>query len=121
MDKTLRSKTPSSISLRRLAQAAVLGLLTAGALAMGGPSATAAGTSEPIFNCYTQWWNTAWAQKCDPDKGGAKWAGTYESSISCSAQGTRYLTKGRLQGSTTTTYSGSDCTFSASNGKITYY
>lgn len=118
MRQSVRAKALPTISTRKLTQAAVLGLLTAGAIAIGGPSATAAGTSAPIFNCYTQWWNTAWAQKCNSP--GAKWAGTYESPISCSAQGTRYLTKFRPQGSTTT-YSGPDCTFSASNGRITYY
>jgi len=78
----------------------------------------AAGTSGTAYNCYTQWWNTAWAQKCN--RGGAHYAGTYESSVKCSAQGTRYLTKFRLQKSTAT-YSGADCTFSASAGDIFYW
>ncbi|MFF5073796.1 hypothetical protein ACFY2R_22000 [Micromonospora olivasterospora] len=79
--------------------------------------AFAAGTSSPVFNCYTQWWNTAWAQKCDSP--GAKYAGTYVSGVACSAQADKSMSIGRVQGSTATV-SGTDCTFGASNGWITY-
>jgi hypothetical protein len=78
--------------------------------------AIASGTSSSHYGCYTEWWNTAWAQKCPS---GAQVVGNYESSVYCSAQGTRYLTKYRLAGNSTT-YSGSDCAFSVSNGTLTY-
>ncbi|MFC8901901.1 hypothetical protein, partial [Micromonospora sp. NPDC057140] len=69
------------------------------------------------FNCYTQWWNTAWAQKCDSP--GAKYAGTYVSGVDCSLQSSKSMRVVRTQGSTSTV-SGTDCTFSASNGWISY-
>ena len=103
---------------KRLAQAAVLGLLAAGTAGMvaTGP-ASAAGTSSKVFNCYTQWWNTAWAQQCDSP--GAKYAGKYISGVDCTAQSGKSIEVGRAQGSTTTA-KGSDCVFSASKGWITY-
>lgn len=104
---------------RRVAQVAVLGLLAAGAVGVTATApAAASGTSSKTFNCYTQWWNTAWAQKCDSP--GAKYTGTYQSGVACSAESDKSFYKVRLQGSTAT-YSGSDCTFGASNGWISYY
>lgn len=108
---------PGSLG-KRVAQATALAMLSAGAVGMmaAGPAA-AAGTSSKIFNCYTQWWNTAWAQKCDSP--GAQYAGTYVSGVACSSEPDKTMSKGRTQGSTAT-YSGSDCTFGASNGWISY-
>lgn len=105
-------------STDRIKQVAVLGALAAGVFGfvISGP-ASAAGTSSSSYNCYTQWWNPAWAQKCG--SGGASVVGNYESSVSCSAQGTRYKNVYRLAGSTSTA-KGSDCTFSVGNGKIRY-
>ncbi len=92
-------------------------LLAASAIAVSATApASAAGTSKTHYGCYTQWWNTAWAQKCPT---GNTVVGTFESSVACSAQGTRYLSKYRLPGSTTQ-YDGADCTFSASNGDLRY-
>ncbi|GAA1641889.1 hypothetical protein ACFQY4_22535 [Catellatospora bangladeshensis] len=113
----------SSSRLRRLtakkvAQAAVLGALAAGTFGLGANAAVAQGATGDVYNCYTQWWNTAWAQKCY--SAGAEATGTYESTIDCSVTGRRYLPKFRRVGSTTT-YPGVDCTFSASNGDIYYY
>jgi hypothetical protein len=99
-------------------QALALGLLAVGFVGFSATApASAAGTSNVEYNCYTQWWNTAWAQKCGT--GGADFYGYYQSSVSCSAQGTRTLTVQRGAGSTGTV-SGPDCTFSVSNGKMDY-
>ncbi|GAB3801752.1 hypothetical protein [Micromonospora zhanjiangensis] len=118
MNTPERSRQKRSVS-KRATRVAVLGLLAAGATgAIATSPAFAAGTSDTVGNCYTQWWNTAWAQKCPAP--GAKWTETYESGITCSAQGGRTLTVGRAKGSTSTV-NGSDCTFSASNGWITVY
>ncbi|RNL87811.1 hypothetical protein EFE23_26545 [Micromonospora solifontis] len=96
----------------------MLGLLGVGAVGLTATTpAVAAGTSNSIFNCYTQWWNTAWAQKCSSP--GAKYAGTYTSGVACSSQADKSMSIGRAQYSTAT-YSGTDCTFGASNGWITY-
>ena len=103
---------------KRVAQAAVLGLFAAGtAGVMVTSPAFAADKSSSVFNCYTQWWNTAWAQKCNTP--GAKYAGTYVSGVACSAQSDKSMTQGRVRGSRDTRY-GADCTFGASNGWITY-
>ncbi|MFF3867201.1 hypothetical protein [Micromonospora sp. NPDC001898] len=103
---------------KRVAQAAALGMLVAGTAGMMATTpAFAAGTSTKVFNCYTQWWNTAWAQKCDAP--GAKYAGAYVSGVECSAQPDKDITVGRAQGSTSTS-NGTDCTFGANNGWITY-
>lgn len=105
-------------SRKRIGQALVLGLLGVGAVGLTATTpAVAAGTSNSIFNCYTEWWNTAWAQKCSSP--GAKYAGTYTSGIACSSQTDKSMSIGRAQYSTAT-YSGTDCTFGASNGWITY-
>lgn len=111
------SKTGESTK-KRARKAAALGLLAAGSLALTtGAPAVAAGTSGTVFNCYTQWWNTAWAQKCDSP--GAKYTGSYYSGVACSSQTDKSMKVVRLQGSRTT-QSGTDCTFGASNGWITY-
>ncbi|MDG4766782.1 hypothetical protein O7632_22160 [Solwaraspora sp. WMMD406] len=104
---------------KRAVQAGVLALLAAGAFSLTatGP-AVAGGTSGSVFNCYTQWWNTAWAQKCGAP--GAKYTGTYVSGIGCSAQSGKRIDVVRVQGSRGTV-SGPDCTFSANNGWISYY
>lgn len=105
------------MSSKAVRQAATFAALVVGVVGIGISSpASGAGTSNKSYNCYTQWWNTAWAQKCD---GGAAVVGRFESSVSCSAQGTRYLTTYRLKGDDRVV-KGSDCTFSASNGKLTY-
>ncbi len=115
---TSQGSLRSRLAGKRVVQAAVLGLLASGAIGLTAAApATASGTSNVVFNCYTQWWNTAWAQKCFSP--GAKWAGHYYSTVDCSAQGSRLLKKFRVQNSTTT-YSGGDCTFSVGNGKMTY-
>ncbi|QOC94171.1 hypothetical protein [Micromonospora craniellae] len=112
-----RSKQSGRLG-KRVAQTAVLGLLAAGTAGMVATSpAFAAGTSSKVFNCYTEWWNTAWAQKCSAP--GATWAGAYDSGVACSAQADKSMRVGRTQGSTNTV-SGTDCTFGASNGWITY-
>lgn len=114
-EDSMRSRTAA----KRIAQVAVLGLLAAGAVGVTATApAVAGGMSTTVFNCYTQWWNTAWAQKCNSP--GAKYTGTYVSGVACSSQTDKAMSKVRLQGSTTT-YSGTDCTFSASDGWITYY
>jgi hypothetical protein len=108
----------SRFSAKRVAEVAVLTAMAAGIFGMTAPGAAqAAGTSPSKNNCYTQWFNTAWSQKC-PSPGSA-FAGKYESSVNCSAQGRRYLPVGRVQFSTATK-SGEDCAFSVSDGKITY-
>lgn len=102
---------------KHVVKAAVLVALLVGAVGMTATNpAVAAGTSGKIFNCYTQWWNTAWAQKCSP---GATWTGRYVSGIACSLQADKTLAVVRLQGSTAT-YSGSQCLVGASNGWISY-
>lgn len=107
------------ISVKKLGEAALLTAMAGGIFGLAAPgTAQAAGTSGTVAGCYTQWWNTAWAQKCPSP--GAVFTGTYQSSVNCSVTGTRYLTVGRAQHSTGTV-SGSDCAFSASNGKIIYY
>ena len=109
----------SRVARKQVAQAAVLGLLAFGAVGVTATApAVAAGTSSSVFNCYTQWWNTAWAQKCNSP--GAKYTGTYVSGVACSAQADKSMSHVRLQGSTAT-YSGTSCTFGASSGWITYY
>ncbi|MER7169590.1 hypothetical protein ABT336_26485 [Micromonospora sp. NPDC000207] len=117
MGSTRNSLLPRNLG-KRIAQAAVLGLLTASATGMMATnSAFAAGSSSKTFNCYTQWWTTAWAQKCDAP--GAQYAGTYISGIACSAQTDKSFDRVRPQGSTTTV-PGTDCTFGASNGWLNY-
>jgi hypothetical protein len=107
------------VSARTLGELAALFALSLGIAGLAAPgTAQAAGTSSSVMNCYTQWWNTAWAQKCSAP--GAAFTGSFESKIACSAQGDKYLTVGRAQHSTATV-SGSDCAHSASNGSITYY
>lgn len=97
--------------------AVMLGALVVGVVGFGVSSpASAGGTSNTTYNCYTQWWSTAWAQKCP---NGATKVGNYESSVSCSAQGTRYKTVYRLAGDSRS-LDGADCTFSVGNGKLTY-
>lgn len=101
-----------------VAQSAILLALFIGAVGITttGPAA-AEGKSKTIFNCYTQWWNTAWAQRCDNP--GSEWAGVYRSGIICSLQGTRTITVVRAQHDRRDA-KGPDCTFSASNGTISY-
>jgi hypothetical protein len=117
IDSTRHSDSRTVLT-RLLAQLAVLGLLVFGATLLTGTSASAQGTSSRVYNCYTQWWNTAWAQRCAQP--GAAWAGGYESTVSCSLQGTRSLSVRRSQGSVAD-FPGADCTFSVSNGQIRYY
>lgn len=104
--------------MKSTVQAVALTALAAGAIAVSATApASAAGTSTSHYNCYTQWWNTAWAQKCAA--GGADVVGWYESTVSCSSQPDKYLDKYRLAGNATT-YSGVDCSFSVSNGQLSY-
>lgn len=119
------SKRPLSDSggrqftVRRAGQATVLAVLALGvAGVIAAVPANAAGTSSSAYNCYTQWWNTAWAQKCG--SGGADKFGTYESKADCNNESDKYLTKLRNQGSTAV-YSGSDCSFKVNSGSIIYY
>jgi hypothetical protein len=108
-----------SLAPKRIAQGAILGLLALGTIGVTAAApANAAGTSAPIFNCYTQWWNTAWAQKCSSP--GAKFAGTYYSGVTCSGlDGDGLMSVVRTKGSTATR-SGGDCLYSASDGWIDY-
>ena len=102
----------------RVMKATMAGLFTAGIIALGiaGPAA-AGGTSSSDFNCYTQWWNTAWAQKCY--SGGADTTGNFQSGIECTAQFDKSFTKWRVAYSTAT-YSGVSCTFAADKGWLHY-
>lgn len=104
---------------RMIAQMGVLGLLAVGAVGVTATApALASGTSDTMFNCYTQWWNTAWAQKCP---NGATWSGVYVSGVSCSGvDSDGYMEIARAQGSTAV-YSGDDCIYSASDGWMSYY
>jgi hypothetical protein len=106
---------------KRLAQAAVLGILSLGAVGvttMGAVAPAAArGTSGEVLNCWTQWWNTAWAQKCS--SAGAAFTGTYISRVACSSEPDKSLRVGRAKGSTKD-MPGADCSFRVSNGRITY-
>ncbi|HEY0698623.1 MAG TPA: hypothetical protein VGD43_12535 [Micromonospora sp.] len=103
---------------RSIAKAGVLGLLAAGAIGIGlNTPALAGGTSTSSYNCYTQWWNTAWAQKCGGS--GAAVVGWYRSDAYCSYEADKWLEKYRLPGSTAT-YSGTSCTFSVTGGRLTY-
>jgi hypothetical protein len=101
---------------KRAAQAAVLVTLFAGAVGMAAGPATAQGKSNELFNCYTQWWNTAWAQECPQ---GATWSGVYTSGVACSLQSGKRMSVVRPQGSSTT-HSGEDCMYRASQGWINY-
>ncbi len=101
-------------------QLAVIGALAAGVVAFTatGP-ATAAGTSSSENNCYTQWWNTAWAQKCG--SGGARVGGVYDSWVTCDPLSTHpHLIQNRPRGNTQT-FSGDDCGVKAFNGKIDFW
>ncbi|NIL59535.1 hypothetical protein [Salinispora arenicola] len=98
---------------------AALGLLAAGAVGLtaAGPAA-AAGTSDPRNNCYTQWWNTAWAQKCG--SAGASDQGLYTSTAHCSGvDRLRTLTEYRKYRDDFTA-KGSDCLWSVKDGLISY-
>lgn len=116
---------PSSLSrprrmLKLAAKTAVLGLLTAGVVTAGPTSPTsAAGTSNTVLNCYTQWWSTAWAQRCY--SGGADVAGRYRSRIFCGVPSgiPLQITVPRSQGSTSDE-KGPDCVSFAFNGSIVY-
>ncbi|MFC4149035.1 hypothetical protein ACFO0M_22505 [Micromonospora mangrovi] len=116
--RTSHGSLRSRLTGKRVVQAAVLGLLAGGTVGLTATApAAASGTSTTVFNCYTQWWNTAWAQKCSSP--GAKYSGAYYSGVACSYQTDKSMRKVRSAGSTTT-YSGTDCTYSASNGWISY-
>lgn len=114
----MRTSQGSSQSIgRRVAQVAVLGLLAMGSVGLTATTpAFASGTSDTKFNCYTQWWNTAWAQKCPS---GATWTGVYTSGVVCSSQTDKSMAVVRVQGSNTVE-SGDDCSHSASDGWISY-
>ena len=75
------------------------------------------GTSGSTYKCYTETWNTAWAQKCDPS--GPSKAGTFVSQVACSVQADKSMDVRRALKANGTVY-GKDCTFSASNPRISW-
>lgn len=95
----------------------VISALTVTAFAITAPAAFAAGQSGKVNNCYTQWWTTAWAQKCDSP--GASVAGNYTSIVDCSKPqvSDRSLTLNRSKDSTDT-ISGEDCLYGINTGYI---
>lgn len=97
---------------------AVVALMAAGLAGFGNsaPALGEPGTSPTTYNCYTQWWNTAWAQSCK--SGGAAKKGYYKSEVDCSGVDSgRSLVKWREKGDTKT-HKGKDCVFGITNGWI---
>jgi hypothetical protein len=98
---------------------AVVALLAAGVVGFGaGNPAEAAGKSGLLYNCFTQWWNTAYAQGCEGS--GAKHEGRYKSEVDCSfADSGRSYTR-RWQKGETGLHNGGSCTYGVTNGWIYY-
>lgn len=95
-----------------------LSALTITAFAVAAPPAFGAGTSGKVNNCYTQWWNTAWAQKCDSP--GASVSGNYTSIVDCSAPEIpdRSMNVNRSLNSTDTVSGYSNCAWGINTGYI---
>jgi|APThiThiocy_cv2_1041547.scaffolds.fasta_scaffold00386_42 glutamate dehydrogenase/leucine dehydrogenase len=102
---------------KRSLKLATVSMLAAGVTLVAAPIAANAGGISPSANrCYTQWWNTSWAQRCD----GATLAAKYTSNVKCSWPEipNRSLTATRSVGSTDTFW-GADCMYGAYGGTIT--
>ncbi len=103
---------------KKSVKTATVSMLAAGVVVVGLPGiANAAGTSPKANNCYTQWWNTSWGQRCDLP--GATLAGDYTSTVRCDLPEipNRSMTINRVYLSTQLYY-GVDCMYGASEGKI---
>ncbi len=95
-----------------------LSVLSITAFAVAAPAAFGSGTSGKVNNCYTQWYNTAWAQKCDSP--GASVAGNYTSIVDCSAPEApdRSMSVTRSKNSTDTVPGYSNCYYGINTGYI---
>lgn len=102
---------------RTLAKVAVVALLATGVAGAAGP-AEAAGKSGLLFNCYTQWWNTAYAQGCEGS--GAKLEGRYRSHVDCSGPDSGRTFDHRWQKGETGLVHAGDCTWGITDGDIAY-
>ncbi|MDQ1306997.1 MAG: hypothetical protein QG671_2829 [Actinomycetota bacterium] len=79
------------------------------------PAASAGGTSSSVYGCYTQWWNTAWAQKCS--SGSPSQPGIYLSTAYCKAGFDQIVQRHRYPGESET-FNGNDCSIKVTGGKI---
>jgi hypothetical protein len=91
---------------------ATLALTAIGMTTIAPSIAQASGTGNYIYNCYGQWWDTAWAQACAWP--GATEEGTYRSTADCNNEPDPNLDVWRTYGSTRQ-FSGPNCSFSARN------
>lgn len=113
---SLSSSRASALSL--VVKAVVVALLAIGATWVATAPASAGGQSGKLYNCYTQWWNTAFAQGCaDP---GAKHAGRYRSEVDCSFIDSGRSYERRWQKNETGLHNGGSCTYGVTNGWIYY-
>ncbi|MFF5230965.1 hypothetical protein [Dactylosporangium sp. NPDC000521] len=103
---------------KSVVKVSALSALTLAAFMVATPAAFAAGTSGKVNNCYTQWWNTAWAQKCDAP--GASVSGNYTSIVDCSAPEIpdRSMNVTRSTNSTDTVPGYSNCIYGINTGYI---
>jgi hypothetical protein len=102
----------------KVIKASALSALTVAAFAVAAPAAFGAGSSGKVNNCYTQWWRTAWAQKCDAP--GASVAGNYTSIVDCRAPEVpdRTMNVNRSLHSTDTVPGYSDCAYGINTAYI---